>query len=370
VLDLLEGRELHRLAGACADPAKEPLLELLRQRYPVRWGSPHPAARSLRSGEPVLIPDADDERMRSHCEGEEHFDLVRALGTRSVVAVPLVARGQTLGVFTIASATPGRYGQADLELAQEVARRATSAIDNARLYREIQRADQRKSEFIAVLSHELRNPLAPIRTAVQVLERAPPGGEQATIARQIIARQSEHLAHLIDGLLEITRISRGRVELHWARIDLREVVRSTCDDLRPVLEQAGLALDMRLSPVALWVEADATRLSQVLGNLLHNAAKFTPSGGSVTVEAAASGGRAEVSVRDTGVGMEPVDVSRIFEPFAQAEQGLARTQGGLGLGLAVAKGLLELHGGSIRARSEGLGRGSEFIVRLPLAATT
>jgi GAF domain-containing protein len=178
VLDVVEGRELRRLAGACADPAKGPLLELLRQRHPARWDSPHPAARSLRSGEPVLISDADDARVRSHCEDEDHFELVRALGTRSVVVVPLAARGQILGAFTMASASAGRYGQADLELAQEVARRAASAIDNARLYREVQRADQRKSEFIAVLSHELRNPLAPIRTAVQFLERAPPGASR------------------------------------------------------------------------------------------------------------------------------------------------------------------------------------------------
>jgi signal transduction histidine kinase len=190
------------------------------------------------------------------------------------------------------------------------------------------------------------------------------------LARQIIARQSAHLARLVDGLLEITRISRGKVELHRARIDLRDVVRSTCDDLRPVLESAGLALDVGLSPGAPWVEADATRLSQVLGNLLHNAAKFTLAGGSVTVKVTASGGRAEVSVRDTGVGMEPGEVDRLFEPFAQAQQGLARTQGGLGLGLAVAKGLIELHGGSIEARSEGPGRGSEFIVNLLLAGMT
>jgi predicted ATPase/signal transduction histidine kinase len=367
VLDLVEGRQLRRLAGACADPAKEPLLEQLRQRHPARWDSPHPAARCLRTGEAILLPEITDDLHRSHAEDQDHFELVRALGTRSGVIVPLVARGQTLGVFTIASATPGRYGQADLELAQELARRAASAIDNSRLYREVQRADQRKSEFIAVLSHELRNPIAPIRTCVELLRRAPPGSPDAERAREIIERQSEHLTRLVDDLLDVTRISRGRIELQRARIDVRNVVRSTCDDLQPLFAGDMLELRLDLPSVPIWIEADETRIVQVLWNLLQNAAKFTPAGGSVTVRVAAVGGCAEVSVRDTGAGITPDVMKRLFEPFAQAEQGLARTQGGLGLGLALAKGLVELHGGSIQARSEGPGRGSEFVVSLPLA---
>jgi signal transduction histidine kinase/CheY-like chemotaxis protein len=368
VLDLLEGREICRLAGACADPAKEALLEMLRQRYPVRWGSPHPAARVLRSGEPFWMPAVTEEMLRSTCEDDEHLEMVRGLGTRSVVAVPMVARGQTLGVLTLASATSGRYGSADFELVKEVARRAASAIENARLYREVQRADRRKSEFIAVLSHELRNPLAPIRTGLQLVRRSPPGSAIASRALEIITRQTEHMSHLLDDLLDITRVSHGKIELHRARLDLRDLVRSACDDLLASLDRAEVALHVELPPVALWIEADATRVAQVLGNLLHNAAKFTHAGGSVTVGAIANGTYAEVSVRDTGVGMEPGEVERMFAPFTQAEQGLARTQGGLGLGLALAKGLVELHGGKIRARSEGSGRGSEFVVTLPLSS--
>ena len=366
VLDLVEDRELRRVAGACADPAREPLLEQLRQRYPARWDSPHPAARSLRAGAPLWIPAFTDEQLRSMCEDEEHLALVRGLGTNSLVAVPLVARGQTLGVLSLTSATPGRYGQADLDLAQEVAQRAASAIDNARLYREVQRADQRKSEFIAVLSHELRNPLAPIRTGLQLLRSSPPDSPIATKARETMERQTEHLTRLVNDLLDITRISRGRIELQRARIDVRDVVRSTCDDLQPLFERGTLELRLDLPGIPIWIEADETRLVQVLWNLLQNAAKFTPAGGSVTVRVATAGGCAEVSVRDTGAGITPDVMKRLFEPFAQAEQGLARTQGGLGLGLALAKGLIALHGGSIRARSEGPGRGSEFVVSLPL----
>ena len=367
-LDLVEGREIRRLAGACADPTKEPLLKRLCERHPARWDSPYAATMCLRSGEPILIPEVTDDVLLAHCDDEEHMELVRAIGTRSAVVVPLVARGQTLGVLSMGSAMPGRYGPADLELAQEVARRAASAVDKARLYREVQRADQRKSEFIAVLSHELRNPLAPIRMGLQVLRRSLPNEPIAARAWEIMERQTEHLTHLVDDLLDVTRISRGKIELQRARVDLGEVVRSTCDDYHSLFERGPLKLALELPPGPIWVDADATRLSQVVGNLLHNAAKFTSAGGSVVVGVAAGGGRAEISVRDTGVGMEPGDLDRMFEPFAQAEQGLARTQGGLGLGLALAKGLVELHGGSIHARSEGPGRGSEFVVSLPLGA--
>jgi signal transduction histidine kinase len=309
-----------------------------------------------------------DDYLRSHTEDEEHFELIRALGTRSALIVPLAVRGQTLGVFTMASATPERYGPADLELTQELARRAANAIDNARLYREVQHADRRKSEFIAALSHELRNPLAPIRTGLHLLRRSSPDSPIAAQAREMMERQTAHLTRLVDDLLDVTRISHGKVELQRTRINLHEVVQKACDDLRSAFERAEVALELDVPPGPLWIEADATRVAQIVGNLLQNAVKFTPAGGRVIVEVAASGGYARISMRDTGVGMDPGQVERMFEPFAQAEQGLARTQGGLGLGLALAKGLVELHGGSIQARSDGPGRGSEFVVSLPLAA--
>ena len=259
-------------------------------------------------------------------------------------------------------------GSLERRVEQRTAELAQANREMLRLYREAQRADQLKSEFIAVLSHELRNPLAPIRTGLQLLRRSPPGSPMAARAWEIMQRQTEHLTRLVDDLLDVTRISRGKIDLCRARVDLRDVVRASCDDLRSLFEPGRLDLRLELPPGPIWVDADATRVAQVVGNLLQNAAKFTPAGGIVAVTVAAGGGRAEISVRDTGVGIEPGEVERMFEPFAQAEQGLARTQGGLGLGLPLAKGLVELHGGSIRARSEGHGRGSEFVVSLPLAA--
>ncbi|HYD43399.1 MAG TPA: ATP-binding protein [Anaeromyxobacter sp.] len=229
----------------------------------------------------------------------------------------------------------------------------------------LREADRRKSEFLAVLSHELRNPLGPIRNGIYLLERAAPDSEQATRAREVVRRQSEHLTRLIDDLLDVTRISHGKIPLQRSRVDLREIVRKTTDDLYSVFDQAGIHLRVDTAG-PMWIEADATRVAQVLTNLLHNATKFTARGGAVRVSAAARDGRAELRVVDDGIGMDPHAIEHMFEPFAQAEQSLARTKGGLGLGLALVKNIVELHGGTVTAHSEGVGRGSEFLVRLPL----
>jgi PAS domain S-box-containing protein len=230
----------------------------------------------------------------------------------------------------------------------------------------LREADRLKTEFLGVLSHELRNPLAPIRNGIYLLDRAAPGSEQAARAKDVIRRQTEHLTRLVDDLLDVTRISRGKVELQLARVDLREVVGRTCDDHRALFDGRQIALRVELSgPV--WVDADATRIAQVVGNLLQNAAKFSHEGGSVTVAIGDVGGRAELRVRDDGAGIAPELLPRVFEPFVQADEGLARTKGGLGLGLALVKGLVELHGGGVRASSDGVGRGAELVVTLPVA---
>ncbi len=235
--------------------------------------------------------------------------------------------------------------------------------------RTLREVDRRRSEFLAMLSHELRNPLAPIRNSLYLLERAQPGTPQAVRAREVIQRQTQHLTRLVDDLLDATRISRGKIELQRARVDVREVVRRTCDDHRSMFEENEVELSLLLPAGPVWVDVDATRISQVLGNLLQNAAKFTPARGSAVVAVEVDEARAVVRVRDTGVGMEPSLIERLFEPFVQSERGLARTHGGLGLGLALVKGLVELHGGSVSVSSKGPGHGSEFVVGLPLAPT-
>jgi PAS domain S-box-containing protein len=226
------------------------------------------------------------------------------------------------------------------------------------------KADRQKNQFLGMLSHELRNPLAPIRNALYLLDRAEPTGQEAHRAREVINRQVGHLTRLVDDLLDVTRITRGKVEVRRVALDLAALVRRTADDYRPMMQDRGLDLVVELADSELVVNGDETRLAQVFGNLLSNAAKFTPAGGLVRITARAEDGHAVVRVRDTGPGVAPDVLPTIFEPFTQAKQTLARTEGGLGLGLALVKGLVSLHGGEVNVVS---GSGAEFIVRLPLA---
>ncbi|HEX9049641.1 MAG TPA: ATP-binding protein [Anaeromyxobacter sp.] len=243
--------------------------------------------------------------------------------------------------------------------------RRRAEADREELLARVEEADRRKTGFLAILSHELRNPLAPLRNAAWLLEHAPAGGAQARAAVGVIGRQVEQLARLVDDLLDVTRIARGKIELRRGRIDVAELARRTVEDHRAILAERGLALELAAPAEPVWVKADAARLKQVIGNLLANAEKFTPPGGRVSVSVAAQEGRAAVRVADTGIGIAPNLLERVFEPFVQAD-GAGR--GGLGLGLALVKGIVQLHGGTVEARSEGPGRGTEFKVALPLLA--
>jgi PAS domain S-box-containing protein len=230
----------------------------------------------------------------------------------------------------------------------------------------LREADRRKDEFLGMLSHELRNPLAPIRNSVYILRHADPASEQAQRARDVIERQAEHLTRLVDDLLDVTRIARGKVSLRRARADLRELMLRAADDFRSVLRDRGVSFELDACRERLWSEVDPTRITQVMGNLLHNASKFTRAGDTVTVRLGAVNGAAELRVRDTGAGIDPALLPHVFEAFVQGERTLARTEGGLGLGLALVKGIVELHGGSVHVESAGRGAGAQFIVRLPL----
>jgi signal transduction histidine kinase len=220
-----------------------------------------------------------------------------------------------------------------------------------------------------MLSHELRNPLAPIGNALQVIERLPPGSEKARDMRAIIGRQFSHLARLVDDLLDVTRLVSGKVQVRRARIDLAEVIRRTVEDHRSLFARNGVGLELRGADRPLWMDGDAVRLSQVFGNLLSNAAKFASSGGQTDVSVARDApGAVVVRVRDDGAGIAPDVRGRLFEPFAQSADASDRNRGGLGLGLALAKGLVDLHGGTIEARSGDAGHGAEIVVSLPLLA--
>jgi signal transduction histidine kinase/CheY-like chemotaxis protein len=238
------------------------------------------------------------------------------------------------------------YNQA---LAKFIGELAEGALVHARDEAALREAEQRRSEFIAMLSHELRNPLAPIHKAL-------------TIAN----RQLRHVSRMVDDLMDVTRLARGEYHLDRHRVDLADVVRAALEDHRSVLGERGVGADLRVPDEPVLVDGDAARLAQVVGNLLMNAAKFTDGGGKVAVALEVEHGRAKLRVRDTGIGIGPELLGRLFEPFVQATATLARTRGGLGLGLAVVKRLVELHGGTVAARSEGAGKGAEFVVELPV----
>jgi PAS domain S-box-containing protein len=248
-------------------------------------------------------------------------------------------------------------------------------------------ADRAKDRFLAMLAHELRNPLAPILSAVELLKRSGSTEPHVTLAQEVIERQASHQARLLEDLLHVSRIARGQISLHSIRLDLVQLVHDTVEDHRRPLEGAGLELRSELPGEPVWVEGDPTRLAQVLGNLLQNAAKFTDPGGRVVVTVKTeepatagvpsgmagslpapgrAGGEVAVTVRDTGIGIDAEMLERIFETFTQADGSLERSRGGLGLGLALVRGLVALHGGRVRAESAGPGQGAVFTFWLPV----
>ncbi|HEX4330929.1 MAG TPA: response regulator [Usitatibacter sp.] len=231
----------------------------------------------------------------------------------------------------------------------------------------LREADRRKDEFLAMLAHELRNPLAPIRNAVEILRLSEDRATRER-ARELVGRQVGHLSRLVDDLLEVSRITQRKVVLKRGAVSLSDVVESACEVARAAYAAEGHKLEVRLPPEEIWLHVDAVRLSQVVGNLLHNAGKFTPRGGRVGLEACVDKAGLAIVVTDNGVGIAPEMLPDVFELFSQADRSLARSQGGLGIGLSLAKGLVEMHGGTVVAESKGIGEGSTFTVRLPASA--
>jgi signal transduction histidine kinase/DNA-binding response OmpR family regulator len=281
---------------------------------------------------------------------------------RSAVVLPLTARGRTLGALTLALADPKRC---DMGLAREFAGRAAVDLDNARLYRELQDANCRKNEFLSMLAHELRNPLAPIRNGVHILRVLGDLAPAVRDVRDMMDRQVQHLVRLVDDLLDLSRITRGKVRLHTEAVELAAVLVRAVETSRPLIDQRRHRLTVAAPPSRLRVEGDAVRLAQVVGNLLNNAAKYTEEGGQIWLSAAREGDEAVIRVRDTGIGIPGEMLASVFDLFTQVDRSLDRSQGGLGIGLTLVRQLVEMHGGSVAARSEGLGRGAEFEVRLP-----
>ncbi|HEY8242565.1 MAG TPA: ATP-binding protein, partial [Casimicrobiaceae bacterium] len=229
-------------------------------------------------------------------------------------------------------------------------------------------ADRRKDEFLATLAHELRNPLAPLRNGLALLKLADERPDIARGARDMMERQLDQMVRLVDDLLDVSRIATGKLALRRARVDLKDVITAAVETARPFIAARNHRLELALPDEPMPLEADATRLAQVFANLLNNAARYTDPGGHITIDAKAGGREVIVRVVDNGIGIDPAMLDKVFELFAQADQSLERPTAGLGVGLTLARSLVALHGGTVIARSEGRGKGSEFVVRLPLAA--
>ncbi len=275
----------------------------------------------------------------------------------------LVERPNGERLTVMAYANPIRNEKAELLGAVNVLVDISERKQTELLLRE---ADRRKSEFLATLAHELRNPLAPLRNGLQVIRLAGHDHEAVDQARAMMERQLGHMVRLIDDLLDLSRITNGKIELRRERIELRAAVQDAVETSRPLVEELGHELTVRLPSQPIPVEADRTRLAQVFANLLNNAAKYTPRGGHITLTVEQQGSDAVVKVRDDGIGIAADVLPRIFEMFSQVDGSLERAQGGLGIGLNLVRGLVERHGGRVEAYSDGPSRGSEFVVRLPV----
>ena len=312
-------------------------------------------------------------------ESEADRILVEESGTRDAESAHAVVLPLRIGERVLGSLAVTGAPQSEKKTLEELAERAAVALENARLFGSLQReivraraaegelqdANRRKDEFLAMLSHELRNPLAPIRNAVEVIRRLAPAEPRLTMARDVIDRQVSLLARLVEELLDVSRISEGKIALKKEPIELARVLAQGVDTVRPLIDarRQRLAVDLPSGPV--WISADAARLSQVVANLLNNACKYTQEGGHIEVAAAAEAGEAVVTVRDNGPGIDAKLLPRVFDLFVQGERSLDRAQGGLGIGLTLAQRIAELHQGRVEASSEGPGRGATFRLVLP-----
>ncbi|MDB5338908.1 MAG: putative histidine kinase, hybrid [Planctomycetaceae bacterium] len=367
-VDLVDADDtLRRVAVSHIDPAKIRLAHELHRRLPPDPAAPQGVWNIVRTGRSEIVAEITEDLLAQSVKDLELLDIMRELGLKSYIGVPLTVRGKTLGVITFIAAESGhRYDGTDLAVAEDLASRAGIAIENAQLYRELRDADRRKDEFLATLAHELRNPLAPIRNGLQVLKMSGANAEAGAEVRSIMERQLNQMVRLVDDLLDISRITRNKIDLKMQQLDVATIVHAAVETSRPLIEQGGHTFSMVLPATPVYVEGDLTRLAQVFSNLLNNSAKYTEPGGHISLLAEANDREVVVRVKDTGLGIPAESLPRIFEMFSQVERNMERSQGGLGIGLTLVQRLVEMHGGTVEAHSDGPGQGSEFTVRLPV----
>jgi signal transduction histidine kinase/DNA-binding response OmpR family regulator len=366
MLSLVPGEgqaERHEMAWSTNDP-EHPLLSASLAEL----GDPmldDALSRVRHSGKPESIErDADGPPA-------SRIALPRGLSVHALMLVPLLVRGRKLGVLTLGLESAARRFDADtLAMVAELASRGATALDNALLFRKIHEEDQRKNEFLAMLAHELRNPLAPISNAVHILRVSENDATKVAWARELIGRQLKQLVRLVDDLLDVSRITRGKIELKIKSVDVAQVIAAAIETSRPNIDAHRHTLSLQVPSEPLRLMGDFARVAQILSNLVNNAAKYTPKGGRISLSATQEDDHIVFRIRDSGVGIPPEFLASIFDPFTQVDRTLARSHGGLGIGLTLVRRLVEMQSGSVTVRSEGRNRGSEFTVRLPATADT
>ncbi len=364
-IDLIEqdGR-LRRVGAAHVEQGKEVLMREMDLHPQTVHGSKYGA--QLMAGRPVLRRQLEQEELFT--PDPERTRLLKVLGAESLITAPMVARGRVIGGVTFAYSGSGRrYEEGDLSLVQDLASRAAVAVENARLFREAQEANSAKDRFLALVSHELRNPLATLSLAVRALhaQRHTPEAMEHTL--EVIDRSLALQSRLVEDLLDLSRVHRGTMNLKLEEIPFDEVVRSAVEDRREEVERGGIRLDLEVGEDVI-IDGDFDRLEQVVANLLTNSVKYTPRDGAIRVSLSVKEGRAVLVVADTGSGIAPDVLPHVFEMFRQGEPPASQAGWhGLGIGLALVKSIVERHRGEVRAQSDGPGKGSRFTVELPLA---
>lgn len=358
--------QVERLAVAHVDPTMVRHALEISQRYPHDPQAPRGVMYVVRTGNSDMLSEIPPDFLDQVASDEKHRRLLQELNLKSYICVPLKVSGRVFGVLTFASCDPNRlYTTSDLTIAEDLAHRACIAIENAQLYQQVKEADRRKDEFLAMLAHELRNPLAPIRSGLDILSMTV--GEQHEVV-DLMQQQVAHLVRLVDDLLDVSRIMQGKIELRPEPIKLSRIVHHAVDSLMSAVESKGHLLSVEVDEDLL-LNADPVRMTQIVQNLLSNACKYTDDGGRISITAIREGEQAVLAVEDNGIGIEECFQPKVFELFSQSARSLDRSQGGLGIGLTLVQTLVQMHRGTVSVASNSQGKGSRFTVRLPLLKT-
>ncbi len=377
VIDLLDPEsnrsgvpKLDRLVFAPRSNKENSIARSLTGLYEVPSEDTCGISRVLRKGGSENYSNLTESEIRALALDERRMPAFLELGISSALVVPMIAGGQVIGVITLVTTTQERqFEDEEQVLAEQLAERAALALENARLYDESQEALKRRDEFLAMLAHELRNPLSPIVTAAELMKQQIDNVDLLKKCIVTIERQSRHLSRLLDDLLDLSRITQGKIDLQFEPVEVEQVIQDALQIAHGIIEQRRHQLQVDIQNESLIVEGDATRLAQILGNLLTNAARYSGVEGTIKVRAFREGAEVVLQVQDSGRGIPAEYLNRIFEPFLQVNPAIDRAESGLGIGLTLVRRLTELHHGRVIAYSDGLGQGSLFDVRIPASTS-